>query len=737
MSIVAHARSRTCLVALAAGVATWTSGCLDRPIAPIDPKTTSTLFGSLEQNAVERIDIVLAIDNSSSMQDKQKVLAKAVPVLVKRLVQPRCVTFEGVATGAFVDAEGKCAAGARPEFPPIKDINVGILSSSLGDLGTGRCDGALNANDGGRLVVRGVELEETFESKGFLAWDPEQKRGGIADAEQFSQLLERMVEGVGEKGCGYEMQLESIVRFLVDPAPYASLVEVDDYLRKVDVDQGVLTDRKNFLRPDSLVAVLVLSDENDCSFDVSRQGHKLLPSDEENVGFYRSTSECETDPESVCCASCYSIPPGCDAGDACKTPRYSEAQDSVNLKCWDQKRRFGVDFLYPVERYRNAFTQRKINPNASDFAVTEESEAVDNPLFVSEDGVRGSDLVYVAGIVGVPWQAIARRDDEGAPDLALGFQSGAELGEGLAQLIGSPDASLRPTDPFLFEDWKQRSGPSDLVGYSLPGPNPINGGDFPIVESGSHNLQHTCVFSLPEPITDGGDCESCNGSTPSDTCGSALCDGTTQVAAKAFPSLRELSLLSSLGDQGIFASICPSDLSSPEGDQAFGYNPAVASIIDRLRNKLQGECFSRDLEVDPNTGLVSCIVVEATTKPDCTCDAASGRAPIPEFLDGAANPRFEAVRLAQEDAFAADYQCFCEILPVVDATEREACLQDLDPVSAAQGNGWCYVDANAVPPVGNDALVAQCPAAEKRLMRFVGEGDPRPGTDVYVTCAGK
>jgi hypothetical protein len=715
----------------------WASGCLDRPIAPIDPRTTSTLFGGLEQNAVERIDIVLAIDNSSSMADKQKVLAKAVPVLVKRLVQPRCVTIEGAPTGDFVDAEGKCAAGARPEFPPIKDINVGILSSSLGDLGTGRCAGSVDdPNDGGRLVVRGVEAAETFESKGFLAWDPEQKRGGIADVEEFSRLLGLMVEGVGEQGCGYEMQLESIVRFLVDPAPYASLTEEGDYLRKVDVDQGVLTDRKNFLRPDSLVAVLVLSDENDCSFDLSRQGHKLLPASS-TQGFYRSTSECETDPESACCASCFSIPPGCDAGDACKTPRYTTDEDSVNLKCWDQKRRFGVDFLYPVERYRNAFTQRKIDPNASDFAVTDESKAVDNPLFVSEDGVRSSDLVYVAGIVGVPWQAIARRDAEGQPDLELGFQSGDELGEDLAKLVGSPDAHVRPTDPFLFEDWEPRSGSSDLVGHSLPGANPINGGDFSITENGAHNLQHTCIFSLPEPITDGGDCASCDGPNPSDACGSALCDGTTQVAAKAYPSLRELSLLSSLGDQGIFASICPSDLGAPEENPAFGYNPAVSSIIDRLKEKLQGECFSRDLEVDPNTGLVSCIVVEAYTKPDCSCDAESGRAQIPETLDGAPNPRYEAVRLAQEDEFAADYQCFCEILPVVEAAERDACLEDLDPVSAAQGDGWCYVDANAVPPVGNEALVAQCPAAEKRLMRFVGEGDPRPGTDVYVTCAGK
>jgi hypothetical protein len=731
MPIDARLPRTSCLVAaLAAGIATWTAGCLDRPIAPIDPRTTSTLFGGLEQNAVERIDIVLAIDNSSSMRDKQKVLAKAVPVLVKRLVQPRCVTLEGAPTGEVVNAEGKCADG-RPEFPPIKDINVGILSSSLGDLNTKASGDVDHLDDNGRLVVRGVPKDQTFESKGFLAWDPEQKRGGIADVEQFSTLLGLMVEGVGQTGSGYEMQLESIVRFLVDPAPYKSL-ETGKYLKKVGVDEGVLTDRKNFLRPDSLVAILILSDENDCSFDLSKQGHALLKEDT----FYRSTSECETDPSSPCCTSCISVPAGCDTGGACASPRYTDQQDGANLKCWEQKRRFGVDFLYPVERYRNAFTQRRIDPSARDLSVKDDSQAVDNPLFVGEGGVRSADLVYVAGIVGVPWQAIARRDASGEPDLTLGFQSGADLGEDLAKLVGSPDAYARPTDPFMVEDWKMRTGSSDLVNAALPGANPINGGDFPIVENGSHNLQHACIFPLPEPVTQEqegtSDCESCGGPTPVNACSSPLCDGTTQVAAKAYPSLRELSLLANLGDQGIFASICPADLAGSEDSPAFGYNPAVSSIIDRLKTKLQGECFARDLDVDPATGLASCVVVEAYTKPDCSCDAASGRAQIPET-----DPRYEAVRLAKEDEFAADYQCFCEILPVLESAEREACLEDLDPVSSAQGNGWCYIDANAVPPVGNETLVAQCPAAEKRLMRFVGEGDPRPGTDVYVTCAGK
>ena len=40
------------------------------------------------------------------------------------------------------------------------------------------------------------------------------------------------------------------------------------------------------------------------------------------------------------------------------------------------------------------------------------------------------------------------------------------------------------------------------------------------------------------------------------------------------------------------------------------------------------------------------------------------------------------------------------------------------------------------PPTGDPALVAGCPAEEKRLVRFVGEGDPKTGATVFVTCTG-
>ena len=69
---------------------------------------------------------------------------------------------------------------------------------------------------------------------------------------------------MGEFGCGYEMPLEAMNRFLVDPVPYQSLLQTNDGQMPVGIDQVVLDQRAAFLRPDSIVGVVLLSDENDC-----------------------------------------------------------------------------------------------------------------------------------------------------------------------------------------------------------------------------------------------------------------------------------------------------------------------------------------------------------------------------------------------------------------------------------------------------------------------------------------
>src|SRR6185503_18421167 len=79
-------------LAVMAGGAATTGGCLDRPVAPAVPRTSNVYVDEIRQTAVDKIDLLFMIDNSISMADKQAILAEAVPLLVTRLITPLCVT---------------------------------------------------------------------------------------------------------------------------------------------------------------------------------------------------------------------------------------------------------------------------------------------------------------------------------------------------------------------------------------------------------------------------------------------------------------------------------------------------------------------------------------------------------------------------------------------------------------------------------------------------------------------
>jgi hypothetical protein len=70
-----------------------------------------------------------------------------------------------------------------------------------------------------------------------------------------------------------------------------------------------------------------------------------------------------------------------------------------------------------------------------------------------------------------------------------------------------------------------------------------------------------------------------------------VCDDkspTSQIAAKAYPTIRELLVAKMMGAQGIVSSICPIDVTDNAAgdDPDYGYRPAVAAIIDRLKGAL-------------------------------------------------------------------------------------------------------------------------------------------------------
>src|SRR5262245_2080061 len=65
------------------------------------PATSGTggTGGTIVTTPADKVDLLMMIDNSRSMADKQLILALAVPDLLGRLVNPRCVDAAGQPAG--------------------------------------------------------------------------------------------------------------------------------------------------------------------------------------------------------------------------------------------------------------------------------------------------------------------------------------------------------------------------------------------------------------------------------------------------------------------------------------------------------------------------------------------------------------------------------------------------------------------------------------------------------------
>ena len=219
-----------------------------------------------------KLDLLMMIDNSVSMGDKQHLLADAMQHLVSRLLQPKCLDELGTATGKHASPGGICPGGSQPEFLPFNDIHAAVVTSSLGSRGAvGPSDvcTTAEADDHGQLLGVIRPNLPSWNQQGFLAWDPKQALSpvGIADPAVFAAAMASTVQAAGDSGCGYESALEGWYRFLVDPEPPAGVVVPQGSKQSTvtGTSAEVLAQRKAFLRSDSVLAIVMLSDENDCS----------------------------------------------------------------------------------------------------------------------------------------------------------------------------------------------------------------------------------------------------------------------------------------------------------------------------------------------------------------------------------------------------------------------------------------------------------------------------------------
>ncbi|HVU04881.1 MAG TPA: hypothetical protein VHE30_24190 [Polyangiaceae bacterium] len=822
-----HGMSRALRLGFAAvvslvGAGVGASACLDRPLCDADchPKTTNIFVDSIVQNSVDKIDLLFMIDNSISMADKQQVLKEAVPDLVHRLVSPNCVVDATGEIKPTPDNPGDpCPDGSIREFTPISNIHIGVITSSLGDHGDhNTCPGddsdpggditAEQQDDHSHLVATrprwGGEKDkpdyagqafQAPEPAGFLDWNPT-TRGGTQDITQFNTTFKMMVTAASEFGCGLESQLEAIYRFLSDPAPYQSITKVacpgtSDVTKTPCAspqgkDDALLQERAAFLRTDSLVAIIMVTDENDCSI---RDTQQFFYAARQDIVLPNGSSICQTNPNDPCCYSCAASPPkGCQADPSCATAPNPDL-DPINLRCFNQKQRFGLDFLYPTARYVAALKNPNLctsrvdlsydptNPNGTcpDADGNAAPDVVPNPLYFNPNGLpRAQSLVFFAGIVGVPWQDITRPTDPKTmaayPANELHYLTAAEMLQSKTwdNILGDPTASppRLPVDGLMVESRSPRNG-SDLSGKPIPGFNAQPGDDNAInahdwANISNEDLMYACIFQLPQSR----DCTQVEKADPSPGCdcgissspgdNNPLCrpPGTTnygavQYFAKAYPGVRELQVLKDYGTNSIIASICPKELSDKTA-QDYGYRPAVDAIVDRLKEALTGRCLPRTLKKDKTTataehpdGEYPCSILEVQPPTPDGCNPAKGR------VDPNSIGRGKVITPAIEQLTAKGVcgpgtpvpDCrsfqFCEI--------QEAgpeCHQDI-PNPQQPKAGWCYVDpsTNDDPkknPKDADALVAKCAASERRIIRFVDPDNKTPaqGAQVLIACFG-
>ncbi len=793
----------------------WQWSCTDRPVSETTPLTNNLFVDAANLSRVEKLDLLFMIDNSGSMADKQKLLSEAVPKLLDRLMNPPCVVES---TGEIIRVASPtelCPRGER-EFPPLNDVHVGVITSSLGSLGSANCktnsldpESLFYANDFGHLVatVR-PNAPATYKDLGFLAWDnrpvgaPNRDPLATNDLTAIQQSLGQMVNLAGEAGCGFESSLESWYRFLIDPVPFENATVLEGgKLELTGIDQVLLEQRKAFLRPDSMVAILMLTDENDCSMRADGYGW-LVGAGRNDVKSSpsNSTTACDTGgPNDPCCASCWSraeLPAQCTpvASDPkCVAEPDKAPDDAPNARCWEQKRRFGLDLLYPTSRYEVALKNPIICPNSSfgdaDCSCTRAKELgvpcdpgpeVLNPLY--QDLTKGmasgrdSSLVFLAGIVGVPWQDIATAETRDPANPELDYLTADELAANVPGtdftywdlILGDANNGILPKDPYMIETPNPRLDfpPNPLVNAPMASAeatsalaSPINGHEWNPPHNENHfDLQYACTFQLPETMQR--DCEGDTGSCDCEPDSSAdaltsvlankspLCQDpatgeyrTRQMSAKAYPGLRQLEVLKRTGTQAIVASICPKTLTD---GPSYGYNPAVNALVDRLKIRLGDKCLPRKLAPDATTGQVPCRVIEAL--PPDVCATAL---PLPgrTVLEGGGivdeiMKSLETRELCTSDgsvAGASDCQawCFSEIAQLQGLATGEplrSCQYGEEAGLGSNVAGYCYVDADQ--GLGSASLLANCPDTQKRLLRFVGADTPRTGAITFYACSG-
>ncbi len=189
-------------------------GCLERQASRLRPNVGLGQSVSVGGYGVTDVDVLFLIDDSFSMEQEQANLAAQIPRLVRDLASPPDLA----------------PADGRPDWPAMESLRVAIATS---DMGAGTLElggmGGSSCSSGGK--------DGALSGAGVYEWHA----GDDADA--FAAEVGAVVREIGVRGCGFEQPLAASARAVSR------------------------ADTTGFPREDSLLAVVIVSDEDDCSVE--------------------------------------------------------------------------------------------------------------------------------------------------------------------------------------------------------------------------------------------------------------------------------------------------------------------------------------------------------------------------------------------------------------------------------------------------------------------------------------
>jgi hypothetical protein len=215
-----------------------------------DPATTGHSFRNIAFLNFAGLDLLLVIDSSASMAGEQEVLKMNLEAIIENLL----------------DSQPSNVYGPDEEWfryhRPVRDLHVGIVSTDLGTAGHEVPGCPDPAGDGDGILLGGPQCPDNpsgileyrdFETDNGPCLSYEE-REAIDDA-RLAQVTSGLLctEGLGAGGCGFEQPLEAALRALtIQTLPGGP--------------------NEGFLREQAMLLILFITDEDDCSVDLSYPG---------------------------------------------------------------------------------------------------------------------------------------------------------------------------------------------------------------------------------------------------------------------------------------------------------------------------------------------------------------------------------------------------------------------------------------------------------------------------------